>query len=312
MKHFRIFAAVLFLALLLTAAACAAELTPLPIPEDERATLDGIYYMALKDTDKVKTDGYFTAELYLADRYDSEAVQALAPGDTIQVNGKTVTVTEIVPQEEDIAIALEIRFKEEYYDYIVLRPTMYPYYTAVVDDWVPVTRVGSLKVTTPLREDFTATLYFEDISTRDFLDTITEYDFTQYNTWGTVDNSVLTSVSYSDYPTGPAEEADAAAGEMPVWKFFHALSPEGLDTAVITCYQTDCEVGPVPREVPESELEEIRALALNGIVTEVADYTSVTGGTWLYTFTSPEGEHLLTVELWKGMLVSPYGMYAWR
>ena len=289
MKHFRIFAAVLFLALLLTAAACAAELTPLPIPEDERATLDGIYYMALKDTDKVKTDGYFTAELYLADRYDSEAVQALAPGDTIQVNGKTVTVTEIVPQEEDIAIALEIRFKEECYDYIVLRPTMYPYYTAVVDDWVPVTRVGSLKVTTPLREDFT-----------------------QYNTWGTVDNSVLTSVSYSDYPTGPAEEADAAAGEMPVWKFFHALSPEGLDTAVITCYQTDCEVGPVPCEVPESELEEIRALALNGIVTEVADYTSVTGGTWLYTFTSPEGEHLLTVELWKGMLVSPYGMYAWR
>ena len=312
MKHLRIFAAVLFLALLLTAAACAAELTPLPITEDEYATLDGIYHTALKNTDKVKTEGYFTAELFMADRYDSKAVEALAPGDTIRVQGKTLTVTEIVPREEEIAIALEIRFREDFYEYVLLRPTMYPYYTAVVDDWVPVTKVGTLKVSVPLVDGFTATLFDEDISTQDFLDSLTEYGFSEYNTWCTVDNSVLTSISHNDYPAGPAQETEAAADEMPVWRFFHALSPEGLDTAVITCSQSDCEAGPIPREVPESELEEIRSLAMNGIVTEVVGDAAPTGGTWIYTFTSPEGKYLLSVELWKGMLVSPYGLYAWR
>ena len=44
-------------------------------------------------------------------------------------------------------------------------------------------------------------------------------------------------------------------------------------------------------------------------VTDLASEISVTGGTWIYTFTSPEGKHLLSVELYKGMLVGPYGMY---
>ena len=106
-----------------------------------------------------------------------------------------------------------------------------------------------------------------------------------------------------------AETAEAEEGSVPVWKFFHALSPDGLDTAVITCFQSDCEEGPIPQEITAEEAESIRNLAINGHVTDLASDLSVTGGTWIYTFETPEGEHLLSIEMYKGMLVGPYGMY---
>ena len=105
------------------------------------------------------------------------------------------------------------------------------------------------------------------------------------------------------------EDAGTGFEEIPVWRFFHALSPEGLDTAVITCFLSDCEAGPIPQELSEEDEKFVRDLAINGVVTGLASDLSVTGGTWIYTFTSPEGEYLLSVELYKGMLVGPYGMY---
>ena len=105
------------------------------------------------------------------------------------------------------------------------------------------------------------------------------------------------------------ENAGTGSEPVPVWKFFHALTPEGLDTAVFTCSLSDCEAGPVPQELSEEDEKFVRDLAINGVVTDLASEISVTGGTWIYTFTSPEGKHLLSVELYKGMLVGPYGMY---
>ena len=105
------------------------------------------------------------------------------------------------------------------------------------------------------------------------------------------------------------EDAGTESEPIPVWKFFHALSPEGLDTAVITCFLSDCEEGPIPQELSEEDEKFVRDLAINGVVTDLASEISVTGGTWIYTFTSTEGKYLLSVELYKGMLVGPYGMY---
>ena len=105
------------------------------------------------------------------------------------------------------------------------------------------------------------------------------------------------------------ENAGTGSEPVPVWKFFHALTPEGLDTAVFTCSLSDCEAGPIPQELSEEDEKFVRDLTINGVVTDLASEISVTGGTWIYTFTSPKGKYLLSVELYKGMLVGPYGMY---
>ncbi len=81
---------------------------------------------------------------------------------------------------------------------------------------------------------------------------------------------------------------------------------------MITAYTTDCEAGPAPAEITEEEAEQIRRLAMNGAVTEKASDEMVTGGTWLYSFETPGGKHLLTVEMYKGQIVGSDGMYRFR
>ena len=98
------------------------------------------------------------------------------------------------------------------------------------------------------------------------------------------------------------------AQATPVWQFCHGVR-DGLETAVITGYETDCEEGLIPVELSSGEAEEIRRLAIEGVVTGKANDMSVTGGTWVYTFKTPEGEYLLSIELYKGLLVSVDGMY---
>lgn len=112
----------------------------------------------------------------------------------------------------------------------------------------------------------------------------------------------------SGNPGGQAA-SDAAAEAVPVWKFCHGRR-EGLETAVVKGYKSDCEEGPEEIEMTPEEIENIRSIAISGVITGKANDLSVTGGTWFYSFESPEGEHLLTVEMYKGWIVdSATGMY---
>ncbi len=96
---------------------------------------------------------------------------------------------------------------------------------------------------------------------------------------------------------------------VPVWKFCHGIR-EGLETAIIKGYQSDCEEGPIEIEITPDEIEEIRDIAINGVITGKANDMSLTGGTWFYSFETPEGEHLLTVEMYNGWIVDgATGMY---
>lgn len=101
------------------------------------------------------------------------------------------------------------------------------------------------------------------------------------------------------------------AMSAPVWEFCRGTR-EGLETAVITGYEMDCEAGRLPVGLSAAETEDVRRLAMSGVVTGKANDMSVTGGTWVYSFDTPEGEHLLTIELYKGLLVGMDGMYSIR
>ena len=98
---------------------------------------------------------------------------------------------------------------------------------------------------------------------------------------------------------------------VPVWQFCHGLG-KGLDTAVITAYTTDCETGLVPAEITHEEADWIRGLAMNGIITGKASDLCLTGGTWVYSFATPNGTHLLSIEVYQGMIATDDGMYSYR
>ena len=98
---------------------------------------------------------------------------------------------------------------------------------------------------------------------------------------------------------------------VPVWQFCHGLG-KGLDTAVITAYTTDCETGLVPAEITPEEADWIRGLAMNGIITGKASDLCLTGSTWVYSFDAPDGSHLLSIEMYRGMIVTSCGMYNYQ
>ena len=98
---------------------------------------------------------------------------------------------------------------------------------------------------------------------------------------------------------------------VPVWQFCHGVR-DGLDTAVITLYTTDCETGLIPAELSAEDEARIRSIAMNGIVTGKANDTAVTGGTWVYSFETPAGEHLLSIEMYRGLIVAADGMYSFQ
>ena len=96
-----------------------------------------------------------------------------------------------------------------------------------------------------------------------------------------------------------------------MWKFCHGVR-EGLETAEIEGAIFDCEEGPIPVEMTDEEKEQIRDLAINGVITGEVDEGIPTGNTWVYTFKSRDGEYLLGIEMYKGRIITGGRMYTFR
>ena len=74
------------------------------LPESHRTGQDlqnGEFLFRAEDAEKITTDGYFTAVLYLPDWYSSEDVHAMRPGDTILIMDRVLTITGIDPYVDD-------------------------------------------------------------------------------------------------------------------------------------------------------------------------------------------------------------------
>ncbi len=321
MKRNQILSAVL-LALFFTfcfiVCACAADVRPVPLDHDTLDAGNGEFRLSFRSTGRMDDSGYFNAVLYLQDHYDAEQIRALAPGDTVLVNDRIWNVKEIIPHADpdspDIITAYEICPEESFDGYLVFESAKDGSFIAVINDWVPVTSVGFTKVLLPLPDSFRYVSLLSGgeempLATDAFLRSLKEDEnlFNAYNTSGFFENGQLVSVTHASYPDGPVDDE----GQPPVWKFCHGLR-DGLDTAVITAYTTDCETGTAPAELSPEEAEWIRSVAMNDLITEKADDTSVTGGTWIYSFETPGGKHLLSIEMYRGLIVGNDGMYRYR
>ena len=329
MKHIHLLSAavlVLLLAVCFAACASAADVRPLEIDPAQLDLNNGEFCLTVSDEDRIIDGGFFTAELYLEDRYDGTQVRALAPGDTVLMNGAVFTVEKIVIHEQDDSAwdVYEVYPKEEYYGYLVFTPNLDGTFCALIDDWVPVTRVGEVKVMLPLPDRFAFIPVVsgeeeDPVGADEFLEDLEMFGgFTAWNTSCVMEDGVPVSITHSSYPFGPEEYwpgeeepaggSPAASEEMPVWQFCHG-NPDLLETAVITTSLLDCEAGPIPGEITGEEEERLRALAMYGVVTGKENDEMVTGGTTLYQFETPEGDYIMTVELYRGLLVGSDGMY---
>lgn len=319
---------VFILLLVLCAAVCAqaAEIRPLDLDHLDIDLTDGSFFMGVKDVDRITDGGWFTAALYVPDHYDAAQIEAMVPGDTVFVNGQPWTIREVVPHgadESGLVDTYEIYPEEEHDGYIVFIRESDGCYVCQIDDWSPVTSVADLRVMLPLPDQFE---YYsgDDPDPRDmdaFLNDLEAYGdtFVPYNTFCFFEGGMLCKVTHSSYPMGPepapdedvpAVEPDAVddAEAVPVWKFCHGLR-DGLETATIKGYTVDCEEGLIEVEITSEEIETIRNIAINHVITGLANDTSLTGGTWVYSFESPEGQHLLSIEMYKGWIVGAGGMY---
>ena len=338
MKCFRLTISALLslLLLLLSACACAADVRPLDIDPANTDLENGIFRLEILDEDRIEDGGYFTAGLFLEECYDAAQIEALTPGDTVEMNGAVFTVKEVYPHlsiEDNELYDIEIFPEEGYSGYLSFVPNEDGTFSALIDDWVPVITVGEIRVMLPLPDRFTyisVTAGEEDepANADAFLEDLEMFGgFVPWNTSCVIEDGVLVSITHSFYPWGPEEywpeEAEetadvpdtsvpsGSAGGIPVWQFCHG-DYSLLETAVITGSTLDCEAGPIPYEITEEEAEELRTLAMHGVVTGLKSDEMVTGGTWLYTFETPEGEYIMTVELYRGLLVGSDGMYAFE
>ena len=318
MKQNRIVIAILLVMLALAVAACAsaAEIRPIPLDHDTLDLGNGVFGFFVRGADKVEKTGSFTAVLYKQDHYDGQQIRNLASGDTVYANDRKWTVTEVVVHSfadaPDVPTDYEFYTEEELgeEEYLAFQPCEDGTYIAVMGDWHPLTLAGSVQVKLPLPDDF---VYAWDDAKQDAEAFIADlgYFANPYNTECEFRDGALIRVESNDYPYGPREPEDGTFQPVPVWKFCHGFR-DGLDTAVITAYTVDCEEGPAPAEITPEEAENIRQLAMNGTVTGKVSDEMVTGGTWIYTFETPKGTHLLSIEMYKGRIVGSDGMYSYE
>ncbi len=194
--------------------ASSAVVTPMDISGVKVDKETGTYRVRITDADKVDAGGYFTAELYVEDTYLNSDINALQPGDRVQVVGSVWTVDQMIPVEAGV----EVRVREDFDGYIVFRKATDSTCTALVNDWTPSTLLGTEKIMLPLPYRFSflwmggddsADVYDAD-SFIGMLRNGSAPELVQYNTMIRFSEGLVEMIVHSDYPAGPDGEIAAA------------------------------------------------------------------------------------------------------
>lgn len=190
---------------------------------------NGAYWAQITDTDRIMSGGYFTAELYDLDYYALDRVWALQEGDRVEINGKVFTVKSLQPEQDG---RRELYVQEEIDGYIAFKKISDIECVALVNDWVPCTKVGTEKIMMPLANDFSYVWLDPDgeigetLDADGFVSLVTNEEaapvLNQYNTMIRFEDGLLMRIGHQDYPYGPdgtwgdsTEEARADTGEAP-------------------------------------------------------------------------------------------------
>ena len=207
-----------------TAAAEAAgqEIVPMEIAQDGQEPENGTFRLTIEDTDQITKGGYFTAVLYLEDRYDPEQIENMKAGDRVQVNGEWYTVNKVERMEREgydrgekrLLVSYEVLPEEEIPSYLAFENTREGDYIAVFDDWSPVSFVTRMKIMLPLPDEFAWYDGAEEelLSAEELLELLSiplddgSTDcFSPYSTTAVFRDGLMTEIRSFPYPYGPEE-----------------------------------------------------------------------------------------------------------
>lgn len=234
MKKYGWFGLILCLMLIVGTGPAAAEtagqeIVPLEITEEDLDLENGEFRLTIEDTDKIISDGYFTAVLYMEDRYDPAQIESLKAGDRVQVNGAWYTVYKVERMERKgydkgelrLVVSYEVLPEEEIASYLAFENTRDGNYIAVYDDWSPVTFITRMKIMLPLPDAF---VWYDGPEEKECsADELTELlsiplddgstdCFSPYSTTVVFKDGLMTQIRSFPYPYGPeGEETDQAA-----------------------------------------------------------------------------------------------------
>ena len=221
----KMLAMILAAVMILTVVTCGAAaetgiLQPVDVSNTLVDTQNGTYWARITDTDKIINYGYFTMDLYVQDAYPLDRVWALKEGDRVEINGKAFTVKSLQPEQDG---RRELYVQEEIDGYIVFKKTSNTACIAIVNDWVPCTKVSTEKIMMPLPNDFQYVWLDQDGEigeTRDqeqFAVLVSNSEtapvLNQYNTMIRYENGMLMMIGHQDYPYGPEETEESGTAE---------------------------------------------------------------------------------------------------
>ena len=113
---------------------------------------NGTFQISLEDMDKVETEGWFTAALYTKDRYAAEDVQSMKAGDTVQINDRVYTLTDVEPWENDdgswyeASISTAESAPEQSLYGFCFEEDGDGFRLYIMNDWYSQSRVGSVRI----------------------------------------------------------------------------------------------------------------------------------------------------------------------
>ena len=176
---------------------------------------NGTFRVSFEDVDRIGEEGYFTAVLYTTDLYSAEDVLSMKPGDTLQINGRVFTLSDV--DNEDPVFEVSIGTIEDARDqslwgFIFEKSVSGDgYYLYIMDDWYSVSRVASVRIDASV-----PIAYYEvpggddpELMDENLLDdesgirTLTQ--LMPYSTTCSFDGGKLIRIDSASYPVGPMD-----------------------------------------------------------------------------------------------------------
>ena len=190
--------------------------------QEEPDLQNGTFHIRMEDVDRIETEGWFTAVLYTRDRYAAADVQAMKAGDTVQINDRVYTLTDVEPWENDDGSWHEARIstaesapEQSLYGFC-FEEDGDGFRLYIMDDWYSQSRVTSVRIDV---EKAHPIAYYDvpggedpELITKDLLAMLTKdgeiyslAHMNRYNTTCTFRNGELVRIDAGSYPYGPID-----------------------------------------------------------------------------------------------------------
>ena len=199
----------------LWAAAWAQTVEPTPRGAETQGPRDGTYCVEFTEPANAGTAKSLNVRLYQPDIYETAAVESMAAGDTLKINGETFHVTDVIfhePAREDEKGIYEATVAEDYFGGIWFEWAGGGGWYGYMDDCLSSSYAGEMSVAMPWPPGLEyirckAAEGDETLSAEELNEALSDPDemkgWTRYNTFMELKDGIPVCVNHRDYPLSP-------------------------------------------------------------------------------------------------------------